>query len=116
MLSLVVIYKTTNQEKTGLQLNTPLHKNSNDMSVLNEDTIWIADDNSFDGGVFRTTNGGQNWTQQFFGASFNPNNIYMYQWRISVSLVKDSGFIKQQIVVLIGIKYLLKLDFQICIL
>jgi len=47
------------------------------MSVLNEDTIWLADGNGFNGGLIRTTNGGQNWTQQYFDPSGNPDHIYM---------------------------------------
>jgi photosystem II stability/assembly factor-like uncharacterized protein len=54
----------------------------NDMSVLNEDTIWLVDANSLNGGVFRTTNGGVNWTNQFSSGNQNPNKIYMYNARI----------------------------------
>ncbi len=53
-----------------------------DMSVLDTNTIWLADDNSLCGGVFRTTNGGSNWDQQFSGGNQNPNKIYMYNARI----------------------------------
>ena len=68
------IYKTTNTGENWFTLNTPFAQDFEDMSVLNEDTIWVVDDNSFDGGVFRTTNGGQNWTQQY-----DPTNkIYMF--------------------------------------
>ncbi|MFC2093931.1 T9SS type A sorting domain-containing protein, partial [Bacteroidota bacterium] len=73
------LYKTTNAGGNWTRLNTPFAINYEDMSVLNEDTIWVVDDNGFDGGVFRTTNGGQSWTQQYFAASYpnNPDHIYM---------------------------------------
>ena len=71
------LYKTTNQGENWFLVNSPLRIFWDDMSVLNEDTIWLVDDNNFNGGVFRTTNGGQNWTQQYFNASGNPNHIYM---------------------------------------
>lgn len=36
------------------------------MSVLNNDTIFLVDRNSFNGGIYCTTNGGVNWTNQLF--------------------------------------------------
>lgn len=74
-----VLYKTTNQGNNWIQIPTGFGLAYKDMSILNEDTIWLADDNPIDGGVFRTTNGGQNWTQQYFAASYpgNPDHIYM---------------------------------------
>lgn len=49
-----------------------------DMAVLNEDTIWLVDANSLNGGVFRTTNGGASWEQQLNIGSQNPSHIYFY--------------------------------------
>ena len=78
-----VLYKTTNQGNNWIQINTGFGLAYKDMSVLNEDTIWLADDNPIDGGVFRTTNGGQNWAQQY-----GPTNkIYMFN--------KNIGFISR---------------------
>ncbi len=54
----------------------------NDMSVLNEDTIWLVDGNSINGGVFLTANSGTNWSQQLNIGSNNPDKIYMYNARI----------------------------------
>jgi photosystem II stability/assembly factor-like uncharacterized protein len=52
-----------------------------DMFVLSNDTIWLVDADFLTGGVFRTTNGGGNWTlQQSFGS--NPNHIYMFNRNI----------------------------------
>ena len=48
-----------------------------DMSVINVDTIWLTDDNSLNGGVYFTSNGGVSWVQQFSGGNQNPDRIYM---------------------------------------
>jgi len=80
------LYKTTNAGLNWFTINTPFGKSFNDMSVLNEDTIYIADDMDYWGGVFRTTNGGQTWQTIFnAGTINNPSKIYMYN--------KDIGFI-----------------------
>lgn len=76
------LYKTTNAGENWTRLNTPFGINYEDMSVLNDDTIWVVDDSGFNGGVFRTTNDGQNWTQQFSGGSQNPDKIYMYNGKM----------------------------------
>lgn len=73
-----VILKTTNAGDSWFSINFPLGKRADDMGVLNEDTILFADANGFDGGVFRTTNGGTSWHQLFSGGGSNPNKIYMY--------------------------------------
>lgn len=53
-----------------------------DMAVLSEDTIWLVDANSLNGGVYFTSNGGANWTQQLDLGSQNPDHIYMFNARI----------------------------------
>jgi photosystem II stability/assembly factor-like uncharacterized protein len=53
-----------------------------DMSILNEDTIWLVSGNPLTGGVFRTTNGGASWDRQLNLGSQNPSKIYMYNARI----------------------------------
>jgi hypothetical protein len=62
----------------------------NDMSVLNEDTIWLVDANSINGGVFFTSTGGASWQQQLNLGSLNPNHIYMYNARIG--FIADDNF------------------------
>ena len=52
------------------------------MYVLNEDTIFLTNSETLDGGVFRTTNGGQNWEQLYNAGNDNPTDIYMYNARI----------------------------------
>jgi photosystem II stability/assembly factor-like uncharacterized protein len=77
------LYKTTNQGNNWFTINGNLGNIYwDDMSVLNEDTIWLVDKNLFNGGVYRTTNGGLNWTQQVNYMSQNPNKIYMFNARI----------------------------------
>ena len=49
------------------------------MYVLNQDTIWIINSDSFVGGVFFTSNGGLNWQQQPAPPS---DHIYMFNARI----------------------------------
>lgn len=53
-----------------------------DFYFISNDTGWYVDPNSLVGGVFRTTNGGANWTQQLALGSQNPWRIYMYDGRI----------------------------------
>ncbi|MBM4159075.1 MAG: T9SS type A sorting domain-containing protein, partial [Ignavibacteria bacterium] len=51
-----------------------------------EDTILLVRSGGFDGGLYRTTNGGNSWHYLYdFGSSANPNKIYMYN--------KDIGFV-----------------------
>ncbi|MCB0722677.1 MAG: T9SS type A sorting domain-containing protein [Ignavibacteriae bacterium] len=73
--------KTTDGGASWTSLNAPLNSYL-DMSVLNEDTIWTVSSNSLTGGVYRTTNGGMNWENQFSGGSSNPEKIYMYNGSI----------------------------------
>ena len=63
---------------------TPLRTGESfqDMSVLNNDNIWIVSANPLTGGVFFTSTGGTNWVQQYSAGSQNPEKIYMYNARI----------------------------------
>jgi photosystem II stability/assembly factor-like uncharacterized protein len=70
-------YKTTNAGTNWNLVNAPSTAYFNDMSVLNNDTIWLSDGDGLVGGLFRTTDGGQSWIQQFYQFNNNPNNIYM---------------------------------------
>jgi len=56
-----------------------------DISFFNEDTIWVVASSGFDGGVYRTTNSGINWTHQVNLGGNNPTHIYMYN--------KDTGYV-----------------------
>lgn len=77
------IYKSTDGGESWFAIGIPGGGQIyfDDMSVLNEDTIWVVARNSFVGGVFRTTNGGSNWIQQYSSGD-NPNKIYMFNSRI----------------------------------
>jgi len=70
----VVFLKTTNGGNNWFSLNASFANHFDDMFVLNEDTIWLTDDNGFNGGLFRTTNGGVTWNLQYNG---RPAKIYM---------------------------------------
>jgi len=75
------LFKTTNAGLNWNQVTAPAIS-PEELFVLNEDTIWIVSSNSFNGGAYRTTNGGSTWEQQFSGGSQNPSRIYMYNARI----------------------------------
>ncbi len=87
ILGVGLLEKTTNAGSTWIALGIPKYSNFNDFAILSQDTIWIAEDNSLIGGVFRTTNGGASWQQQLYLGSQNPTNIYFYN--------KDIGFVAE---------------------
>ena len=75
--------KTTDGGYNWTQLNVPNPTvEFKDMSILNEDTIWLVASSTLTGGVFRTINGGQSWIQQLSAGNQNPDKIYMYNARI----------------------------------
>lgn len=77
------MYKTTNAGNNWFQINLPGEAGAIDMSVINEDTIWITDDEGLTGGIFLTTNGGGNWTRKYYGGGFtNPEKIYFANSRL----------------------------------
>ena len=89
------ITKTTNGGYNWFSLNDPTTAVFNDMSILNEDTMWLVSNSSFStGGVFFTSNGGQSWTQQFSGGTQNPNHIYMFNRNIGF-ITNSSAGLKQ---------------------
>ena len=74
-----VLYKTTNKGNSWILIDFDLGNIYWDgMWALNKDTIWLSDKNSFNGGIYRTTNGGLNWTQQLSAGIYNPTHIYFY--------------------------------------
>src|SRR5690606_32991247 len=75
--------KTTNGGGNWFNLSSFLFME--DIYVLNEDTMWYVDPNGLVGGVFLTTNGGLNWTQQLNLGSLNLTHVYFYN--------KDTGFV-----------------------
>ncbi len=77
------LLKTTNSGLNWTSLTLPSGTNTIGLHVLNEDTIWFADDIPFDGGLFRSTNKGINWDRQYdAGPAPNPDHVYMYNGRI----------------------------------
>jgi len=87
------LLKSTNSGNNWFSINRPNQTKIEDMYVLNNDTIWIVDNDHLTGGVFRTTNGGLNWTQQFSGGTENPNKIYMYNARIGFITNNTGGLL-----------------------
>ena len=71
--------KTTNAGLNWFLVNSPSAEKWDDMSVLNNDTIWLVESENLTGGVFTTMNGGLNWT---VNNSIKPDKIYMYNSRI----------------------------------
>ncbi|MBK7158053.1 MAG: hypothetical protein IPH77_05705 [Ignavibacteria bacterium] len=77
------MYKTTNSGDNWFTLNNPTSGFSYlDLSVLNENELWTADDIAFDGGVFKTTNGGVNWHRMYYDISRPSDRVYMVNSRI----------------------------------
>ena len=86
--------KSTDGGFNWVSLNVPdSYLEYADMNILNVDTIWLVASDSFSGGVFRTTNGGLSWTQQFSGGTENPNKIYMFNARIGFIVNNNAGLI-----------------------
>ncbi|MDZ4711077.1 MAG: T9SS type A sorting domain-containing protein, partial [bacterium] len=72
-----IIYKTTNG---GTDWNLIHDFNPagifRDMSFVNQDTGWVCSFDSFDGGVFKTIDGGNSWQHQLNYTSENPKSIF----------------------------------------
>jgi photosystem II stability/assembly factor-like uncharacterized protein len=95
-----ILLKTTNTGDTWQQVTTGFGIYYNDMSILNADTIWLTD-RLFNGGLFRTTDGGVSWLRQYGGITGNPEGIYMYNSQLGfmsrldntiLSRTTDGGF------------------------
>ncbi len=72
------LLKSTNGGDNWFSINGPAGQIFyDDMNVLSEDTIWIAIHEASTGGIYLTTNGGQNWTRKYYAGGFaNPDKIY----------------------------------------
>ncbi len=71
-------YKTTNKGENWLYISTPPPP-VEDMSVVNKDTIFIVSSSGLAGGVYRSTNGGVNWSPLGqVGGNGQPSRIYMF--------------------------------------
>ena len=77
------MFTTTNRGNNWNLINYDLYPD--DIAVINKDTILAVLSNGFDGGVYRTTNGGISWQPLGpVGGSGQPYSIYMFN--------KDMGF------------------------
>jgi len=86
------LYKTTNSGENWFTISLPSNLFPENMSVLNNDTIWLVLSDLLVGGVFRTTNGGTSWQVQFSQGSNNPSHIYMYNGKIGFMDGGTTGF------------------------
>ncbi|RPI12999.1 MAG: T9SS C-terminal target domain-containing protein [Ignavibacteriae bacterium] len=85
--------KTINGGTNWIPLNIPVQALVyDDISVWNQDTIWLVANSNPTGGVFRTNNGGANWIPQYSAGSANPSHIYMFNSRIGFM---DGGGMKK---------------------
>jgi hypothetical protein len=84
-------YKSTNGGINWIRLFNTEALAFEDMSILNQDTIWVVDHNSFSGGVYQTTNGGLSWSRQLSAGTENPNKIYMFNERIGFICNNTNG-------------------------
>ena len=80
------LFKTTNSGANWDSIPLP-GIYGDDLFVLNKDTLWLAMGEGLTGGVYRSTNGGLNWTNQFYQFNRNPDKIYMVN--------KNLGFIRR---------------------
>ncbi|MBK9334561.1 MAG: T9SS type A sorting domain-containing protein [Ignavibacteria bacterium] len=93
MFSYPGLSKSTDGGLNWILLNVPEpFAQFNDMSVLNEDTIWLSSASS-GGGVFRTTNGATNWTLQYNGN--NPDKIYMFNSRMGFITNSTGSYLRR---------------------
>ena len=77
------LYKTINGgDNWSLLNNPPLEPSYLDLSVVSENELWIVDNIAFDGGVYRTTNGGQTWERKYYDISRPADRVYMINSRI----------------------------------
>ncbi|HEY5533813.1 MAG TPA: T9SS type A sorting domain-containing protein [Ignavibacteria bacterium] len=74
--------KTTDRGNTWFSYICGWAANFMGMSILNKDTIFFSDDDGLVGGVFRSTNGGQNWENIYSAGMYNPQDIYMFNGNI----------------------------------
>ena len=79
---IALICKTTDGGNTWTKVNYTFTLSFSGMSCLNKDTLFVVGDETLTGGVFRTTNGGQNWQQIYAAGMYNPADIYMFNARI----------------------------------
>ena len=86
--------KTTNKGNIWIKTSYSSTLEFKGMSVLNKDTIYLCDDNGLTGGVFRSTNGGQNWLRIYSASQYNPRDIYMINANTGFCTDDASNFYK----------------------
>ena len=79
-----IVKKTTNGGLKWSTISMLLAVPLLDVKFVNKDTGWVASDDIFDGGVFKTTDGGFNWQNQL-NQSFEPTRLFF--------LNRDTGWV-----------------------
>ena len=83
------ILKTTNRGNNWQII--PMSVFCDDISILNKDTMLVVNSNPPEGGVYRSTNGGINWSRIWTnGSSGNPSKIYMYDKNMGFACTDNS--------------------------
>ena len=90
-----VLFKTTNGGVSWDSINRPNDDfEYQDFCVLNPDTIWATYYGVFGGGIYRTTNGGQSWTNQYYVLGNNPDKVYFYNGNIGFMYNQNDSLFK----------------------
>jgi photosystem II stability/assembly factor-like uncharacterized protein len=79
-----IVKKTTNAGENWFTVATMGAYPLIQAKFINKDTGWVASNDLFSSGIFKTTNGGLNWTSQFGNAS-EPRRMFF--------LNKDTGWV-----------------------
>ncbi|HRE42224.1 MAG TPA: YCF48-related protein [Ignavibacteria bacterium] len=88
-----LLLKTTNAGNNWFEVATPGLLEWTDMSILSTDTIYLVDDNGFNGGIFRTTDGGQNWLRILGPSGSLPDKIYMVNGELG--FITDGNYLRR---------------------
>ncbi len=79
------MFKTTNSGNNWSMITYDLYPQ--DVTVINKDTMLAVQNSGFNGGVYRSTNGGINWHALGpTGGSGQPSRIYMFDKNIGFNL------------------------------
>ncbi len=73
------LFKSTDGGNNWNNINFKSFGRYEDLYFINNNTGWICDANSIDGGLWITTNGGLNWQQQLGATSFPKKLFFLNQ-------------------------------------
>lgn len=88
------MFKTTNGGSNWDMITNNLYPN--DIAIINKDTILAVKDSGFDGGVYRSTDGGYNFQFIWGPTGINmPKSIYMYNSKFGFHIVEGSNGLRR---------------------